>query len=44
MISLLISILLSLGIISSQDEYYDLSQQEQEHYQETIINEDINGI
>lgn len=40
MLALLITILLQLGIIGSEQEYYQLDHQQQEQYQKEIIIED----
>lgn len=40
MIALLISIMISLGLISSEADYYDLSPAQQEAYQQQIIIDD----
>jgi len=44
MIALLISTLISLGIITCDADFHDFSQDQQEHYQETIVIEDQTGI
>lgn len=44
MIAVLISILISMGVIATENEYYDLSQNEQEYYEEAIINEDLGSL
>jgi hypothetical protein len=44
MIALLISILLSMGVIATESDYHDLSDSDQEFYQETIITEDLTGL
>lgn len=41
MLTVIIAILISLGIISSENEYYELPQSEQEMYENSIVNEDI---
>lgn len=40
MLAVLIAILISLGIISTESEYHELSETEQENYESSIINED----
>lgn len=41
MIALLISILISMGVIATESDYYDLSNTEQEYYENNIIIEDL---
>ena len=43
MIALIISLLLSLGVISSPSDYHDASIEQQEIYQE-FIDDDLTGI
>jgi len=40
MLAILIAILISLGIISTESEYHELSETEQQSYESSIINED----
>jgi hypothetical protein len=44
MLAVLIAILLSLGVISTESEYHELSETEQEHYESTIITEDAHEL
>ena len=44
MFALLISILISMGVIATEADYYDLSEAEQEQYEQAIINEDLGSL
>lgn len=44
MLAIIISILMSMGVITYESDYQNLSQEEQEYYETTIVTEDLSDL